>query len=81
MKKNKRERLTLRNKLIHARFKVLSDKKSKAGKTIYNFSYIIELLEEEFPPLSAAYIQQILSHEPHEFPAPKSKRHAKRKRK
>jgi hypothetical protein len=66
--KDKRERLTARNKKIHAAFNKLSAKKTASGKPIYTFEFILEQLEDMFPPLSRAYIQQILSNEPDAFP-------------
>ena len=77
----KRERLTKRNQAIHDRKKALDAKKTKQGKPVYTYQYILEQLADEFPPLSTAYIQQILTHEPDKFPStkPKKKRKCTRK--
>lgn len=71
--KDKRDRLTARNKKIHAAFNKLSAKKTSSGKSIYTFEFILEKLEELFPPLSRAYIQQILSNDPDAFPFSRTK--------
>lgn len=74
MKQNtKRDRLTQRNKLIHKMHDDLCKQTTKSGKPKLTFEARLEILEAKFPPLSAAYIQQILQHEPHEFPKPKKK--------
>lgn len=74
----KRERLTKRNQMVHDRHNMLCKRVTKSGKPALTFDARLDILEDEFPPLSREYIQQILQHEPNEFPKPKSNKNARR---